>query len=139
MHTSNDQLLVYKAFKAKLLCKEIVLRFIAEACGEVLAVKGHKNTFGNSRNHWLQVWQNPNVFFKGLNNKYHRPMAQRKNFNNFWSTNFSSTTNQLGHNSTNNYQPHYKAWGTNQPRLVVGNYCKKKRSFEMWVWNSNND
>jgi hypothetical protein len=51
MHTSNDQLLVYKAFKAKLLCKEIVLRFIAEACGEVLAVKGHKNTFGNSRNH----------------------------------------------------------------------------------------
>jgi hypothetical protein len=30
MHTSNDQLPIYKAFEAKLLSKEIVLRFITE-------------------------------------------------------------------------------------------------------------
>lgn len=48
MHTRNDQLPTYKAFKAKLLSKEIVLRFIY---GEVLAVEGRKNTFGNSKNH----------------------------------------------------------------------------------------
>jgi hypothetical protein len=51
MHTRNDQLPTYKAFKAKLLSKEIVLRFIAKDYGEVLAVEGRKNTFGNSKNH----------------------------------------------------------------------------------------
>lgn len=116
MHTSNDQLPIYKALETKLLNKDIVLRFIVEECGEMLGVEGHNNTFGDSKNHWFEVWQNPNVFFEGLNNNYHRPIAQRKNFNNFWITKSSSTTSQLGHNSTNNYQPHYRAQGTSQPR-----------------------
>jgi hypothetical protein len=51
LHTNNDQLPTYKGFKAKLLSKEIILRFIAEECGEMLVVEGHNNTFGDSRNH----------------------------------------------------------------------------------------
>jgi len=52
-------------------------------------------------------------------------MVQGRNSNNFQNTNSFSTTNQLSHNSTNNYQPCYRLRGTNQPRLVVYDCCKK--------------
>jgi hypothetical protein len=123
MQTNNDRLLTYKALQAKLLSKETILRLIAKDRGKVLKVEGHRSTFGDSRNCRLQVQQNPNVFFGVLNN-YHCLMVQGRNSNNFQNTNPFSTTNQLGHNSTNNYQPCYRLRGTNQPRLVVYDCCR---------------
>jgi len=102
-----------------------VLRLVAKYCGEVLKVEGHRSPFGDSRNYRLQVQQKPNVFFRMLNNNYHFSMVQGRNSNNFQNTNSFSTTNQLGHNSTNNYQPCYRLRGTNQPRLIVYD-CSKE-------------
>jgi uncharacterized protein YlaI len=51
MHTNNDQLPIYKIFEAKLLSNKTIIRFITEDCGEVLALEGHRVTFGDSKNH----------------------------------------------------------------------------------------
>jgi hypothetical protein len=65
------------------LNKEFILRLVVEDRGETLVVEGRNSTFSNSRNHQFQVWQNPNVFSRRLNNNYHLLMAQGKNFDNF--------------------------------------------------------
>ncbi len=82
MQTCNDQLPAYEVLEAKLFSKENIQRLVVEDRGEALMVEGHRSTFGNSRNHRLQVQQNPNVFSGGLNNNYHCVMAQRRNSNN---------------------------------------------------------
>ncbi len=64
MQTNNDKLLIYEALEAKLLSKEIALRLVGKNYGKALAMEGHKSTFGDSRNRWFQIWQNPNVFLE---------------------------------------------------------------------------
>lgn len=75
MQTNKDNCLAYEAFEDKLLSKEIVLRLVGEDCGKVLVVEGHNNIFGNSNNYWFQIGQNPNGFFRTLNNNDHHLMA----------------------------------------------------------------
>jgi hypothetical protein len=53
-------------------------------------------------------------------------MVQGRNSNNFQNANSSSTTNQLGHNLVNNYQPCCRLRRTSQPKLIIYDCCKKE-------------